>query len=65
MKNAMKKLLSLALAVLLLVSAVPFRASATNETINVPVNVYSTDGELLNKSGPKTLAVNDDIILDE
>ena len=37
MKNAMKKLLSLALAVLLLVSAVPFRASATGNDITVIV----------------------------
>ena len=59
MKNAMKKLLSLMLVAVLLVCAVPFKASASEvEAINVPVKVYNTDGKLLN--GNKTLAVTEE-----
>ena len=59
MKNAMKKLLSLMLVAVLLVSAVPFKASASEaEEINVPVKVYNTDGKLLN--GKKTLTVTEE-----
>ena len=42
MKTVMKKLLSLALVAILLVSAVPFQAKA-DDTIKVPVSVYVND----------------------
>ena len=67
MKTVMKKLLSLMLVAVLLVSAVPFQASAMTAkddgTIEVPVTVY-VDGE--NKAGyNKTLPVSADVALTE
>ena len=47
MKNAMKKLLSLVLVAMLLVSAVPFQASAAVGNFTVDVTITNTDGETL------------------
>ena len=47
MKNAMKKLLSLVLVAMLLVSAVPFQASAAEGDFTVDVTITNTDGETL------------------
>lgn len=60
MKTAMKKLLSLVLVAVLLVSAIPFQASAA-EAMTVPVDVY-INGEYLNE---KSLMVNGTVALNE
>lgn len=62
MKMVCKKLLSLVLVALMLVSAVPFQASAAG-SVEVPVTVYIND-EAVNTS--KTLKVDDSgVVLDE
>ena len=62
MKTVMKKLLSLALVAILLVSAVPFQAHADgNDPIEVPITV-DLDGKKYDKG---TLSVTADITLDE
>lgn len=62
MKMVCKKLLSLVLVALMLVSAVPFQASAAG-SVEVPVTVYIND-EAVNTS--KTLTVDDSgVVLDE
>ena len=53
MKNAMKKLMSLVLVAILLVSAVPFQASAAGYTVNLEVKYE--DGE--NIFGPEDVAI--------
>lgn len=64
MKTVMKKLLSIALAAILLVSAVPFQAAAEeNAVIQVPVTVY-VDG-VNDPNYNKELNVTGDVVLDE
>lgn len=57
MKNTMKKLLSLVLVAMLLVSAVPFQAAAAEETTPLTIKVYDADGNFI---APKTYDVRAD-----
>lgn len=61
MKTTMKKLLSFVLVAVLLVTAIPFQASATSEAMSVPVDVY-INGEPVTE---KTLTVDGTVALNE
>ena len=64
MKTVCKKLLSLMLVAVLLVSAVPMMASADGQPIHVPVTVY-INGEQNNKGKELTVNPDETIVLNE
>ena len=69
MKNTMKKLLSLVLVAMLLVSAVPFQAAAAStETVKVPVHVYidgtpSTTTKEISLNPGQEVTLNEEVAL--
>ena len=54
MKNAMKKLLSLVLVAMLLVSAVPFQASAAGGDVTVNIKIGNDEGTTYNVTASET-----------